>query len=278
MEPSSPSFLVRHEFVIRRLHSLSGLIPVGAYMVVHLIVNASVLGGAGAYQKQVYSIHSLGPVLPLVEWTFIFIPILFHAIVGVWIVASGLPNNVAYPYSANWRYSLQRWTGMIAFVFIGWHVFHMHGWFHSDAWLKNVAEPYGGGLFRPFNAASTAGLALQSVVVTVLYVIGVLSCVYHLANGIWTMGITWGVWTSVAAQRRALWVCGVFGVLLGIVGMGALVGMRDAGRGEGLEQAREIENRMYEYRVKAGELTPDEHKRAEPVDTKSADIARVTEK
>ena len=68
--------------------------------------------------------------------------------------------------------------------------------------------PYGGAHFRPFNAASTAGLALQSGIVLVLYIIGVLSCVYHLANGIWTMGITWGVWTSPTAQAIAFKVCG----------------------------------------------------------------------
>ena len=264
MDQPPPSFLARHEFLIRRLHSLSGLIPVGAYMVVHLATNASVLGGPGAFQKQVYTIHGLGPLLPLVEWTFIFIPILFHAIVGVAIVAGAVPNTTSYRYGANWRYTMQRVTGMIAFVFIGWHVFHMHGWFHSEGWIKNVVEPYGGGLFRPYNAASSAGQALQSMVVTILYAIGMLSCVFHLANGLWTMGITWGVWTSPAAQQRALWACGVFGVLLAAVGLGALDGMRDVGSGEALEKARDLEDRMYEHRVEAGELTPDPHKRAMP--------------
>ena len=31
------NYLARHEFLIRRLHSLSGLVPVGAYMVIHLL-------------------------------------------------------------------------------------------------------------------------------------------------------------------------------------------------------------------------------------------------
>ena len=39
--PSSAGFLARNEFLLRRLHSLSGLIPVGAYMVVHLLTNAT---------------------------------------------------------------------------------------------------------------------------------------------------------------------------------------------------------------------------------------------
>ena len=101
--------------MIRRLHSLSGLIPVGAYMVVHLVTNATVLNGPGTFQGNVYKIHSLGNMLPLVEWTFIFIPILFHAIVGIWIVAGMNPNTSHYPYAANRRYTMQRITGMIAF-------------------------------------------------------------------------------------------------------------------------------------------------------------------
>ena len=259
--PPQP-FLVRHEFAIRRLHSLSGLVPVGAYMVVHLVTNASVLNGAGTFQSNVYKIHSLGNLLPLVEWTFIFIPILFHAIVGVAIAAGMIPNTSAYPYGANRRYTLQRWTGMIAFAFIMWHVFHMHGWFHFDGWLERVAEPYGGAKFRPYSASSTAGLALQSAIVVILYAIGVLACVFHLANGLWTMGITWGVWTSPLAQARALKVCAAFGIMLAAVSMGALYGMWNAGRGEGLEKAVEIENRMYDHKVDTGEIEPNAHKRA----------------
>jgi succinate dehydrogenase cytochrome b subunit len=270
------SFFARHEFVIRRLHSLSGLVPVGAYLVIHLATNASVLNGPAAFQNNVYKIHSLGVLLPLVEWTFIFLPILFHAIVGVMIVAGALPNNTTYRYGANWRYTLQRWTGMIAFVFIMWHVFQMHGWFHNQWWLANVAEPYGGAEFHPYSAASSAGLALQNAVVALLYAVGILACVYHLANGIWTMGITWGVWTSPRAQARALKVCGTFGVLLAIVGLSALGGMRAAGHGEALRQAREIENHMYDARVELGEITPSEHKRAPKPTTENSAVPETT--
>ena len=71
--------------------------PVGAYMVVHLLTNASVLAGRDVFQDKVDKIHSLGPVLPLVEWTFIFLPIIFHAVVGVMIVRSGMSNTAQLP-------------------------------------------------------------------------------------------------------------------------------------------------------------------------------------
>ena len=264
METSNnASFFARHEFLLRRLHSLSGLIPVGAYMAVHLLTNASVLDSSGSFQQKVYTIHSLGRLLPLVEWGFIFMPLLFHAIFGIVIIRGGLPNTGNYPTTSNLRYTMQRATGMVAFFFIMWHVFHMHGWFHAEPWLKNVAEPLNGAKFRPYNAASTAALAMQqSFLVLLLYLVGVLACVFHLANGLWTMGITWGVWISPAAQRRANYLCGAFGAALAVVGVSAALGLWRM-TGEDIARAREVEDRMYHTKVDSGEIVPDEHKRSE---------------
>lgn len=277
MDSSPQSFLARHDFLIRRLHSLSGLIPVGAYMVVHLVANASVLESPATFQKNVYTIHSLGSLLPLVEWGGIFIPILFHAIIGMVIITGGMPNSTQYRYAANYRYVLQRATGMIAFAFIMVHVFHMHGWFHADIWLEKVAQPLGGAQFKAYNAASTAGLALQNLGWVALYLVGILSCVYHLANGIWTMGITWGVWTSPAAQARASMVCTAFGLLLAVVSVGALFGMRNVGHGEALQEAQQAEDQMYQHKLESGELAPNEHKRAQPPETAEEELAAAKE-
>jgi succinate dehydrogenase / fumarate reductase cytochrome b subunit len=116
-------------------------------------------------------------------------------------------------------------------------------------------------------------LALQSGIVMLLYTIGVLSCVFHLANGIWTMGITWGVWISPRAQKQALRVCGVFGVLLAIVGMSALFGMWSTGRGEKLQEARSVEDKIYDSKVNLGEIEPTPEKRAVPAVAGEASLA-----
>ena len=232
-------------------------------MSVHLLANASVLESPGTFQRAVYQIHALGSLLPVVEWCFIFLPILFHALFGVVIVFSGQMNTGTYRYASNYRYTLQRITGILAFLFIMWHVFHMHGWFHADAWLSNVADPLGGHKFRAFSAPSTLGAAMTAnVIVPILYAIGVLSCVFHLANGIWTMGITWGVWTSPAAQRRANWICTAAGLLLAVVGMSGLYGAMTVDP----VQAVEAENKMYDAKVASGEVVANEHKRAESDD------------
>ena len=120
-------FLGRHQFLIYRLFSLAGLIPIGAYVVMHLAVNSTVLAGAAMYQNQVDKIHALGDTsVVILEWTFIFIPIIFHALVGLWIISGGLPNTAAYPYGPNIRYTLQRATAIVVAMFIVFHIWQMH--------------------------------------------------------------------------------------------------------------------------------------------------------
>jgi succinate dehydrogenase / fumarate reductase, cytochrome b subunit len=266
---AQPSFFQRHEFLLRRLHSLTGLVPVGAYMVVHLLTNASVWNGAGTFQAAVHQIHSLGAILPLVEWTFIFIPILFHGIYGLVIMRESQPNNGSYPLSGNLRYTLQRASGLIAFLFIGWHVFHMHGWIHADAWEEFVA-PFGAN-FKPYHATTTAAAAMQqSSLVMAGYAIGVFACIFHLANGVWTLGITWGFWTTPAAQRRANYIAGGVGLVLLAIGGAAWSGFAlkiDASNADQMREIRALEDRLLQDRIDSGLLDEKqaEKKRAQPL-------------
>jgi succinate dehydrogenase / fumarate reductase cytochrome b subunit len=146
------------------------------------------------------------------------------------IIANGMPNVGSYSYVGNVRYTLQRATGMIAFVFIIWHITQLH-------WL---GTPFGGGRFDPHHATSSAAVVLRPLLISILYAVGILSTVFHFSNGLWTLGITWGLWTSPAAMRRANWISVMIGVLLGAAGLGALGGMRNVD----VEQAKAIENRM----------------------------------
>jgi len=240
VETNGPSFFGRHQFLIYRLFSLAGLIPIGAYLVVHLLTNATILNGPATYQSQVDRIHSLGIILPLVEWVFIFIPILFHALIGLTIIAGMMPNTAAYPYNGNIRYTLQRATGMIAFAFILWHVIQMH----------RMGAGLGGGKFVAEAASSSVASVLQPFSYRVLYGIGVLAAVYHLANGLWTQGITWGIWTTEAAMRRAGWICLVFGILLGCVGLSSLYGFSRLD----VKEAETVEQRMEQLKkIESGE-------------------------
>jgi succinate dehydrogenase / fumarate reductase cytochrome b subunit len=200
-------------FLLRKLHSLSGVVPIGTFLIVHLLTNASVLAGARTFQSRVDMIHALRPFLVPVEFAFIFVPIGFHAALGVKIWWTSKSNVRLYPEWANFRYTVQRVTGIVALVFIVFHIWHMH-------WL---GHPLGGGWFVPEDAAYTAGAAIQRHEwIWMLYAVGILAAVYHFANGLWTFLISWGITIGEKAQRKAGYICAVIGITLGGVGLGAL--------------------------------------------------------
>ncbi|UCE59938.1 MAG: hypothetical protein JSU63_21150 [Phycisphaerales bacterium] len=202
----------RYHFLIRRLHSLSGIVPVGVFLCVHMSVNASVLAGPARFQFAVDQIHKLANlgILKPVEVLFIFLPIAFHAYVGAWIWLTGKPEIMRYPHLDNIRYAVQRWTGIIAIVFILAHLWHVH-------WIIP-----GGTEFDAHAAAESAVNAMASLWVGPVYALGVLCAVFHFANGIWTFLITWGVTIGPGSQRRSGWVCGIIGVVLALMGLAAL--------------------------------------------------------
>lgn len=241
MSDTNQSFLDRHYFLIRRLHSLSGIFPVGAFLFPHLTANSSIVwgrvvggthasaealhaaglapdGGIEHFQNDVDFIHSL-PALPLIEFGVLFLPILFHAVVGVWFAKSSSVNVDRYRYQANWRYALQRLTGYLGILFIFMHVMSLRfGWtffglmpaFDADRAASSVAIHFQQGAW---------GLVLAG-----LYLVFVLSLVFHFANGLWTAAITWGLTVSAPAQRRWGYVCTAVGILLSGAAIAAVVG------------------------------------------------------
>ena len=229
---SGPSVFARNQFLIKRLFSLSGLFFSG-YVVVHLTTNASLLAGPRMFQENVNRIHSLGPALPFVEWTFLFLPFLFHMIVGWTVILGAAPNLSDYRYVGNIRYTLQRVTAIILFFFVLGHVAHMH----------HYGKVVGGGLFKPEGASSSLGAAMQSGIwIPLLYAIGVLAAAFHVGNGIWTAGIAWGLWTTPTGQKRANAVACVVGIGIALMGSLAIMGARNVD----VEQAESIEKVLVE--------------------------------
>lgn len=201
----------RHHFLLRRLHSLTGLV-FGGYLVVHLLINATIAQGGVVYQTQVDKIRSL-PFLPVIEWTFIYLPILFHTVYGVWITLTGQPNVHRYAYGKNWFYVLQRVSAIVIVLFMLFHV------------LSLKYGLFGQGLsFDPHRALGTVGRHFDSLLlVAVVYPIGILASCYHLANGFWTAAITWGLTVSANAQRRWGVACAGLFALTFAAGMIALI-------------------------------------------------------
>ncbi len=231
------SLLTRHQFLLRRLHSLAGIVPIGMFLLFHLTTNASVVwglmapnkfegvhAGAATFQHEVNFIHSM-PFLLLIEVFGLWLPIAFHAILGIYYAKSGNPNVRRYSYQANWRYTLQRISGYVGVLFIFYHVATLR-------WGWTFMIP-GGTKWETIYASSTLAQALQGgadglttagIVVSLGYMIGVSMLVFHLANGFWTAAITWGVTTSAPAQKRWGYVCTGLGAGLMVMAWSAVIG------------------------------------------------------
>ena len=108
---------LQSNYFLRRMHSLSGIFPIGIFMVFHLFANSVSIFSADNYNLIINFLRSL-PFVELIEWLGIFLPIIFHATYGIIIYTTAKPNQLKYSYSENWRYIFQRLTGVIALVYI----------------------------------------------------------------------------------------------------------------------------------------------------------------
>lgn len=247
--PASP--FAKHYFLLRRLHSLSGIVPIGIFLFPHLFTNSSIMWGrwisptnpeaplvkgVTLFQEEVNFIHST-PFLFLIEVFGIWLPLAFHAGFGFYIAKQAHLNTNAYGYQDNWRYVWQRLTGYLAFVFIFLHLASLRwGWTF-------------GGLFPSFDpkaASSTLAAHFQQggmgIAMAAFYLVCTLAIVFHFANGLWTAGITWGLTLSAPAMKRWGQVCASVGIVLAVAGVMSVYGFATLD----VATAREVEARKHD--------------------------------
>jgi len=196
-------------FLLRKLHQLTGIVPLGLFFFAHMFTNSKAVNGEAQFEKAVQDLHDI-PYLLFVEIFGIFLPLLFHSIYGVIISAEARPNVLGYNYGRNWFYFLQRATGIFLFVFILFHVLNLRF-----------------GLVPGLNLTPVAGnadLAFDIVArefsipwVLVVYILGIAATAWHLAYGFWLFAVDWGIVIGEKAQKYALYGCaalafGLFGV------------------------------------------------------------------
>ena len=239
------SMFGKYHFLLRRLHSLSGIIPIGLFVCVHLFTNAQMImhtlfgadpaTGESNFQHEVNFIHSM-PALELIEYA-LWASIAFHAVLGVFYIFNAKWNTTHYKYEANYRYTLQRLTGIIAIVFIFLHIatlrwrwdiggfWYTPFWAHGGFTLADGTKIGMGDMEHvPMSLPYTAYALQFSWIIVVFYVIGVLAAIFHWANGLWTAAITWGLTLTPTSQKRWGGVCWALGIALTLAMTAALIG------------------------------------------------------
>ncbi|UCD11143.1 MAG: succinate dehydrogenase [Nitrospinaceae bacterium] len=199
----------RAHFLFLKLHSLTGIFPIGAFLVLHLSVNSLRTVGVWQYQLSIDLINNL-PFLIVIETLFIYIPLLIHSLMGFYIIFSGKINLRHYPYPRNWGYTLQRITGAVVFFFLIYH-------------MGTTVGPkllYGKEQFEaaPF-LIDIMNREFSNWTGRFLYLVGIVSATYHFCMGLWSFCVSWGIIIGPAAQRNAGIVFALFGLALTALGV-----------------------------------------------------------
>src|SRR5215831_6671618 len=105
---------------LRRLQLLTGVVPLGLFLISHLAVNSRALSGPEAYERSVEAIARV-PLLSLVELLLIALPIAIHVALGAVI---GTTRQAAF--EAPWPNERVRWvqraTGFYLSIYVIFHV------------------------------------------------------------------------------------------------------------------------------------------------------------
>lgn len=200
-------------FILRKLHQLSGIIPLGAFLLEHFYTNSKALAGAEEFNKAVADLQGI-PYILLIEISAIFIPLIYHAVYGLVITWEARPNNLRYPYPRNWFYTIQRLTGVILFFFITFHVLNFR--FGLIPGLNTISVAH-----SPEMAFHVVRGEFLNPVIFLVYIIGITATVWHLANGLWLFAVDWGIVIGERAQRWMGYACIGIGIVLLAVGINA---------------------------------------------------------
>jgi succinate dehydrogenase / fumarate reductase, cytochrome b subunit len=181
------------DYLLRKLHSLTGIIPVGAFLAEHFWSNSYALVSVEAYNAKSYELQTI-PFRLAVEWLGIFLPMLYHGGYGIYIWLRGKANVSAYPWVGNWLYTTQRYTGLITFAYIAWHLY-------TERWATSGKSTY-----------ADVQILMQNPWALTFMFVGVVASSFHLGVGIWNFLCKWGLAATARAQRAA----GMLGALVGV--------------------------------------------------------------
>jgi len=194
------------DFYVRRLHSLLGIIPIGLFVVQHLVVNYFATRGADAFNTASDFMGNL-PFVYFLEWFVIYIPLLIHAVFGIYIAFTAKSNLKRYGTFRNWMFMLQRITGVFLVIFIAWHI-----------WQTRIQKALGAEV----NFDMMADI-LSNPFMLVFYIAGVLAATFHLSNGLWSFLVTWGLTQTPRSQTIVSYITiGIF-LILSIIGLQAIL-------------------------------------------------------
>ncbi|MBV6459329.1 MAG: Succinate dehydrogenase cytochrome b558 subunit [Fimbriimonadaceae bacterium] len=205
----------RESYFWHKVHSLTGIIPIGFYMVQHLTLNSFSIAGPDKFDSVISFFAGVPKHLLLaLEFLVLGLPILFHAIYGLIIIRRAEPNisNPNFQFLENRMFGWQRWTGVFLFFLLIAHV------------MTTTLNAKINGEHVIYYQAWQDMLTSYFYLPLLIYAFGIICAAYHLSYGVWNFCIRWGITVSeqsqLAMQKASAYI---FFVLL-VLGWGALGG------------------------------------------------------
>lgn len=200
-------------FLLRKLHQLTGIVPLGLFFFVHIYTNSTAMNGAKVFNDHVQTIQDV-PYLIFVEIFGIFVPLLFHSVYGILISFEAKPNVLNYGFARNWFYIFQRATGIFLFFFLMFHILNFR--FGLIPGLNLI--PVAGNADKAY---AIVAAEFQITWVMVIYLLGVIATAWHLAYGFFLFAVDWGIVIGEKAQKVVLYGCLGLALFLSAVGVNA---------------------------------------------------------
>lgn len=184
---------------LRRLHSLSGVVPLAAFLIQHLIGNSFTILGQEEYDHHVEFLIGL-PFVVVIEATTIWAPLAFHAALGIAFTFNAKWNPSEYAYQRNFMYVLQRVTGIVTLIFVIQHL---------------ATTRFGLSEAQKHSMFETMLLYFSDNTFLVLfYIVGFVAAAFHMCNGLWSFCIMWGITITKKTQHAVfMGAMGLFGLL-----------------------------------------------------------------
>jgi succinate dehydrogenase/fumarate reductase cytochrome b subunit (b558 family) len=179
----------------RRLHTIAGAIVLGAFLLVHLATNASVLSGAASYARAIGGIQRW-PFTGVLEILFVLLPLAFHAVFGLRLLRRGASDAEIERYGDRRLWMAQRGSATVVFLFVLAHFFE----------TRAQRLFFGAGPEATYTILSAhlswtwAGVPW----VALGYIVGIAATCFHLANGLFAASALKG-WAT-ARMRTLTWL------------------------------------------------------------------------
>jgi succinate dehydrogenase / fumarate reductase, cytochrome b subunit len=177
----------RSSFFQARLASFLAIAPLGVWTIAHLWHNLAAFEGADAWESAVTGYAH--PFAQAAAAIAVLLPLAIHTVWGLGRLATSRPNNLSYRLYGNVKYALQRVAGFGVLLFLGAHL-----------WLAMIRPRLIERHAEPF--AHIAQEMHFHAPTLLVYLLGTLGTCYHLANGVQTFCMGWGVVSSQRGLRR----------------------------------------------------------------------------